>query len=183
MILTPLAPTSPQLQQWSLICAELNGNIELNWKQIFDNLYTITNNYKLIQHQYKIFTRIATSNYIRHKMKISNTYTCSKCFPLVVPETLEHIYLKCPQTITFHKKLAEFITSNIDPNYNTTKLIHITCLHPNKAVNFLNLVGNWYIGRKFQKNKQIYWDEYISQIKWFLIGEKSQTRDVLNDVL
>ena len=116
-------------------------------------------------------------------MKVSNTYNCSKCLPLIVPETLEHIYLKCPQTIIFHKKLAEFISRNIDPKYNTTDLNHIACIHPNKAVNFLNLVGNWYIGRKFQKNKQLYWDEYISQIRWHLIGEKAQTRDELRKIL
>ena len=113
-------------------------------------------------------------------MKISNTYTCSNCIPLV-PETLEHIYIKCPKTGVFHEKLAEYITRTLDPQYRLADLYHITCMHPSKAVNFLNLVGNWYIGRKFQKDKQLYWDEYIRHVRKYLVGEKVVITDKLKD--
>ncbi len=181
MIVNPSNLIRPQLQDWTEICSGININVELNWQHIFENLYKTANNYKLIQHQYKIYTKISTSKYLRHKMKISNTYTCSNCIPLV-PETLEHIYIKCRNTVDFRKKLADFITRTLDPQYRLIDLTHITCLHPIKAVNFLNLVGNWYIGRKFQKDKQLYWDEYIRHMKKYLVGERAEIADRLRDM-
>ena len=71
----------------------------------------------------------------------------------------------------------------IDPQYTLQDLNHITCIHPSRAVNFLNLVGNWYVGRKFQANKQLYWDEYIRYVKKYLVGEAALIRNVLRDMI
>ena len=48
--------------------------------------------FKLIQHQYKILTMIATSKYIRYKMKIETSHECSHCLANNI-ETLKHMYL------------------------------------------------------------------------------------------
>jgi hypothetical protein len=69
----------------------------------FDKLYNTTNHMKLIQHQYKIPTLIATSKFMRYKMKISPTFNCAKC-PHGSVETLEHIYVHCPKNIIFSKE-------------------------------------------------------------------------------
>ena len=52
------------------------ANLVFDWHAVFYNLYCTTNNYKLIQHQYKIMMKIATSKYLRYKMKIENNYNC-----------------------------------------------------------------------------------------------------------
>ena len=40
---------------------------------------------------------IATSKYMRYKMKIDTSYECSHCLAGTI-ETLKHLYLECPKT-------------------------------------------------------------------------------------
>ena len=127
--------------------------------------------------------RIATSKYLRYKMKISSSYSCSLCFPAAT-ETLDHIYLKCPKTLPFKEKLRSFITNSVDSTYSLENHVYyFTCDHPNNVINFLNLVANWYIGRKVQNEKVFYWDEYLKFVKQFLIGEKTHTRTILEPLV
>ena len=160
----------PQFQKWS---NELEGLSDAKWTEIFGKLYHHSNHMKLTQHQYKIFTRIATSNHIRFKMKISSTSNCSNCRGGNL-ETLEHIYLNCQENNKFFQKVSEFIKNNIEPDYLTdSTLARFSCCHDNSAVNYVNLVANWYVGRKTQYRKQLYWDEFIKNLKILLVGEKT----------
>ena len=86
----------PQFNQWSNDTEGLNN--EEMWAQTLKNLYKISNHYKLIQHQYKILTMIATSKYIMlYKMKIEKSHECSHCLANTI-ETLKHIHMECPRT-------------------------------------------------------------------------------------
>ena len=174
--------TNHQLNFWANQCQLISRGVGIDWSSIFSSLYKITNNFKLIQHQYKIFMKVATCRYMRHKMKITNSPHCCFCGPGTL-ETLEHIYLKCPKTLNFLKTLSDFIKSNIDIGYNSSnlnKLFHFTYNHHITAVNFLNLASNWYIGRKFQKGKELFWDEFIKFAKIFLEGEKPIIKTALD---
>ena len=64
----PKSPDSlPSIKKWS---REL-GRYCINWGQILSNTFTgVTNNYKLIQFQYKLLLRISTCKYMRFKMNI-----------------------------------------------------------------------------------------------------------------
>ena len=69
-----------------------------DWVAVFNNTFiSITNNYQLIQFQYKLLMRISTSRYMRFKMSIvrDNPICCSCKLHL---ETLTHIFLNCPHT-------------------------------------------------------------------------------------
>ena len=123
--------------------------------------------------------KIATSKYLRYKMKIENSYNCDICVNTC--ETLEHIYIHCPKTLAFLEQIEELIRARIDETYNDhLKLFHFTCNHSNKAVNFVNLVANWYIGRQFQNHKPLYGDAFDKFTSQFLLGEKKSIRDVLD---
>lgn len=174
--------SSHQLNFWLNQCQLSNSSVKIEWGGIFTSLYKISNNFKIIQHQYKIFMKIATSRYSRHKMKIASSPHCCFCGPDTL-ETLDHIYLKCPKTLAFQKALSDFVTGNLDPGYNSTILLHITYNYHIAAVNFLNLVSNWYIGRKFQSGKELFWDEYRKYAKIFLTGEKPIIKTVLDPIL
>ena len=175
-----------QLKDWSDKCrvqSSGNSNTEIDWCCIFKNLYKITNHFKLVQHQYKIFMKIATCKYSRHKMKLADNCYCCFCGPQTL-ETLDHIYLECPVTTAFLEKLSHFIANNIEQGYTDDHMIlHLTCYHTNTTVNFLNLLANWYIGRKFQRGKSLFWDEFVKYIGQFLIGEKRQTKQALVNVV
>lgn len=180
----PDPATLPALRGWCSQLSQLPQTVKINWCQTFQKLYKATNNYKLIQHQYKVFMQIATCKYMRHKMKIANTYRCSSC-SLNAPETLAHIYIHCPKTLSFYLQLNNYIRNGLDPQYIATDkyFTHFTCGHTNAGVNFLNLVACWYIGRKFQWGKDFFWDEFIKFVNQFLIGEKTHIKECLADLL
>ena len=57
--------TLPALREWSILLSRNN----IDWTIILTNLFSgITNNYKLIQFQYKLLMRISTCKYMRYKM-------------------------------------------------------------------------------------------------------------------
>ena len=72
--------TLPALREWSI---HLNRN-NIDWTIILTNLINgITDNYKLIQFQYKLLMRISTScKYMRYKMRIAkDNDQCSFLLP------------------------------------------------------------------------------------------------------
>jgi hypothetical protein len=165
-----------QLKYWTDLFPQ-NMQVEVNWYDIFKNLYATTNNFKLIQHQYKVFMRIATCRYTRFKMKLEDSVTCSFCPDTA--ETLEHIYINCPKSIEFREKVEKHIKDVIPQVYNhrANSVDRFTCYSTSKSVNFIYLVANWYLGRQFQNKKYLYWDAFIKFRNQFLIGEKKEIRD------
>ena len=64
-----------------------------------------------------------------------------------------------------------------------SKQIRITCSHDNKAINFLNLATNWYVGRKTQYDKELHWDEFLKFINIFMEGERIAVTNTLKPIL
>ena len=78
--------TLPALREWSILLSRNN----IDWTIILTNFFSgITNNYKLIQFQYKLLMRISTCKYMRYKMRIAkDNDQYSLCQGAL--ETLEH---------------------------------------------------------------------------------------------
>ena len=170
----------PQFTKWANIIEQLKD--EATWAHIFENLYKLSNHFKLIQHQYKIFTMIATSRYMRYKMKIENSYECPHCLSGTI-ENLQHIYLDCPITHNFYEGIEHFIKEKIDREFISSKFYQLSVSHQNAAINYIYLVANWYVGRKFQYGKKLYWDEYYKYLKIMQIGEKAAVTVVFREIL
>ena len=116
------------LVQHHRVESTLTGTIFYNY---ITYIYSTTNNYKLIQHQYKIFMKIATSKYLRYKMKIENNPNCHICVNIF--ETLGHIYLECPKTLAFLEQVEELIRARVDETYTDHhKILHFSYNHPIK---------------------------------------------------
>ena len=101
------------LKEW---CKDLDTE-NIDYVAVFNNSFiSITNNYKLIQFQYKLLIRISASRYIRLKMSIvrDNPICCNCKLHL---ESLTHIFLNCPHTKSFISLLRSFILLKIDPTY------------------------------------------------------------------
>ena len=86
--------TLPALKEWS---RQLN-KFTINWNLVLENLFKgSTNNFKLIQFQFKLLMRISTCKYMRYKMNIAkDNDQCSLCHMSL--ETLEHIFIHCQHT-------------------------------------------------------------------------------------
>ena len=167
----PISPNLlPVFKEWS---RDLDKN-DIDWCRVLNNIFTgITNNYKLIQFQYKLLMRISTCKYMRYKMHIArDSDQCSLCNSAL--ETLAHIFLYCPYSKVFTDRLNKFITDNIFKDFrDTTRYYFITCNHVNSVVNYLNITAKWYMSRKFQTAKPLIWEEYIRYIRVALTGEKN----------
>ena len=79
--------------------------------------------------------------------------------------------------------VVNFIKNNLDYNFNGGELYQITCCHENIAISYLYLTANWYVGRKLQYGKRLYWDEFQKNLKSLLVGEKSAVTSVLENLL
>ena len=81
---------------------ELDHTHSVDWISVFSNLFfSLTNHFKLIQFHYKLWHRISTCRFMRHKMRIDlDSPRCSLCNGDI--ETLEHIiFLNCYHTQEF----------------------------------------------------------------------------------
>ena len=130
--------TLPALREWSRLLSRNN----IDWTQTLTNLFDgITNNYKLIQFQYKLLMRISTCKYMRFKMRIAkDNDQCSLCQGGL--ETLEHIFIQCPHTNIFKNILNTLIKNKIDMEYRDNRNYHfMICNHANPLVNYINLTA------------------------------------------
>ena len=169
----------PRLKFWKRIL----GRYSIDWATILGNNYrNISNNFKLIQFQYKLLMKLSTCKLTRHKMGIEPTNgLCRHCTQL---ESLQHIFMNCVHSTRFIKLLNRYITSHFDSTYSDhLRYYFITCDHSNTSINFLNLVAKWYISREFQNSRDLRWDSYLNYIKIFLTGEKDIIRNMVEPIL
>jgi hypothetical protein len=87
----------PQFKKWS---HTVGGITKEMWAATFNDFYKSTNHMKLIEHRYKIIKMIATSMYMRYKMKTDSRLNCIQCHA-GCEETLEHILVECPKLEIF----------------------------------------------------------------------------------
>ena len=79
--------------------------------------------------------------------------------------------------------VVHFIKNNLNNDFNGDRLYEVTCFHENVAISYLYLTANWYVGRKLQYGKRLYWDEFQKNLKSLLVGEKSAVTSVLENLL
>ena len=120
------------------------AGIAQRWEWIYtiSNTFTgVTNNYKLIQFQYKLLLRISTYKYMRFKMNIfKDNGRCGLCNGAL--ETLEHIFLYSPNTKIFIRSLNIFIRHKICREYSDIDNYYlVTCYHSNPLINYLNITA------------------------------------------
>ena len=127
------------------------GLNSIEWNKVFRKMYgSFTKNFKLLQFQYKLLMRISTCRHTRFKMKIDiKSPNCIYCLSTV--ETLVHIFLECPITITLADYVKQCIIDNLVSDYSDpNKLFYITCSHDNPSINYIWAAFKIYISRSFQ---------------------------------
>ena len=115
------------------------GKYSINWGQILSNTFTgVTNNYKLIQFQYKLLLRISTCKYMRFKINIFK-YNDQCGLSNGALKTLEHIFLYCPNTKICNRSLNIYIRHKICRQYRDINNYYLViCYHSNPLINYLN---------------------------------------------
>ena len=167
------------LNNWSLELKRSN----IDWSYILHNSNkNVTNNFKLIQFQYKLLMRISTCKLMRLRMGIvKDNGLCRHCNEL---ETLNHIFFSCYHTTMFINSLNNFIRTDIDREYSDRdRYFLLTCAHDNQCVNFINMAGKWFISRQFHRSENLMWDLFLKFVRSFLIGEKIEIKRIVQPML
>ena len=161
------------MQNWS---RDL-GKESIDWRKVFRNLCPggFTNNFRLIQFQYKLLMRITTCRYMRYKMNIdTNSPNCIHCKSII--ETLHHIFLDCPKTFPLIIYLEYRIINYLDNNYDDPdRFFYITCSHENPFINFIWAAFKSYLSRCFQLSRGPSLKFFEYYVKSNLVGENEAT--------
>jgi len=106
------APKS--LQKWKDELINIpNSNICNNWS-IYDLVFKITKDPKLLWFQYRLNHRILATNYLLKKMNIIADDSC--CFCKNSPETLIHLFWNCNISNLFWRNLVDFLNYKCNTN-------------------------------------------------------------------
>ena len=140
-----------------------------------------SNNFRLIQFQYKLLMRISTCRYSRYKMKIDKVSGyCYHCKDEL--ETLPHIYLICPIAKLFVARVTRLIIENLDDQFeDPTNIVYLTCCHSNPIINLVLAMTKYYLSRRYQYHKDISWQDFRNFVMGMLGGEKLETKRTIEE--
>ena len=149
---------------------------DINWEWVFKNMYIgISNNFKVLQFQYKLLMKISTCRYKRYKMNIEKD--SPRCYHCNIDlETLPHIFLYCKKSLDFATMIENSFIKNMQEDYHDPKkVIYITCSHENKTINYILAVTKLYISRCYQQQKELSLTHFRLFVSGLLVGEKEPT--------
>ena len=155
-------PTS--IEKWVIIFPFLEKE---DWSQIFKRAFEITKEPYLQSFQYKILNRILNNRDNLFKWKISQSNICNSCKEV---DGVEHHLFYCVDSKLFWKRVKEWMIGNLGFGFELT-VCEVLFGIPNsnnadtKLLNFLILMGKWFINNCKVKEKPIYFIEYLSIIK------------------
>jgi len=89
-------------------------NQSQDWNKSFENIYHTTADNKLKEFTFKLLHRILVTNKELKRFKIKNEDLCSQCRRA---DSLEHIFLDCPISITFYEEIISWFNQK-----NKTKI-------------------------------------------------------------
>ena len=136
---------------------------DIPWVEVYETLYMTTGTNKLLEFQYKLIHRVATSRDMRMKMKIATTDLCHLCGISI--ETIEHQQFNCTYTKNFRNNLEARLKSAFPDLSDQQEIDIVVCTNNNKIVNFLRIIANWYISKKYHKQKLLWWEEYSAWVR------------------
>ena len=138
-----------------------------DWDQIFSRTFKIIRETYLQSFQYKVLNRILNCNDRLYKWKIKNNNKCDYCEEV---DSIEHHLYYCTISNQFWKQLKSWTISNLNLGIELTVCEVLFGIPSNnnpdlKIINFLILIGKWYLNNSKTQNKPIFFFDFISLIK------------------
>ena len=140
----------------------------INWNHIFTLSFETTKEPYLQSFQYKILNRILN---MREKLSTWNIIDTNKCYSCNKVDTLEHHLFSCPASRKFWLQLENWIYNNLETYFSFTEceIIFGIPLDKNnieiKIINYLILLGKWYINKCRSSNTNVYFIELLHLTK------------------
>ena len=138
-----------------------------NWNAIYRRTFEITKEPYLQSFQFKIINRILNNNENLYNWKISQNSECCVCGEI---DSIEHHLYYCKDSKLFWKKLKNWMLINLEFGFELT-VCEILFGVPTdnyvdtRLLNFLILIGKWFINKRRTKQTSIYFIEYLSILK------------------
>ena len=155
---------------------------DIDWSLVFKLPYKTVKEPYLQTFQYKVINRLINCNYNLHKWKIKESPTCNNCTK--VTDTVEHHIYSCPKTEIFWSQLSNWIENVISVKFNFTVLeiifglpVYYTNDYIIKAINYILLLGKWYINKCKVKNV----GTYILEFKTILNSKLQTLQAIFQD--
>ena len=138
-----------------------------SWKETFFLLFKISIEPFYQSFQYKILNRILNCRENLFKWKLTSDPNCSSCTAV---DTIEHHLYYCNVSLKFWKQLSEWLKSILDIKFNFTVCEILFGFWPSdnvifEAINYLMLIGKWFLNNKKSENKEVHFSEYLVFIK------------------
>jgi len=139
----------------------------LDWRDIFKLPYLIVREPYLQTLQYKIIHRTFNCNYMLYKWKIVDTPSCDNCQLI---DTVEHYFFECVEIRQFWQNVSRWIKCTQDIKYEFTVceiLLGIPQTHDPffKNMNFIILMGKWFISHKKHQKEHVTLFEFLLHVK------------------
>ena len=139
----------------------------VEWPNIFTLASKITGEPYLQSLQYKVINRILNCNDKLYKWKIVQTPLCNSC---KVNDTIEHHLFSCRDSKKLWDGIENWLRDNLSIGYKLTECeilfgIPISNTVDLDIMNFLILMGKQYINKQKTGKKEIYFFEFLNQIR------------------
>ena len=141
--------------------------INLEWNKIFKLPFITTCEPYLQSFQYKILNRVLNC---RDKLFTWDIVKDNKCIYCDKIDTIEHHLFECEETILFWNRLQEWMNDNLEVSINLTVCEVLFGIPiPNnpdiEAINYITLIGKWYINRNRSNEEALYMLEFLELLK------------------
>ena len=155
----------------------------MDWSVIYKLAFKTSTEPYLQSFQYKIIQGTLNCNYNLNKWTILDNNKCLYCEEI---DTIEHRLYACEQSRLFWKRLQEWMRDNLEVSFPLTVcevLFGINLISdPNvKVMNFIILLGKWYINNTKQNEKPLYFINFLTllqnKISAMVNGNKIQCRN------
>ena len=139
----------------------------VDWNKIFSLTFKIIREPYFHSFQYKILNRILNCKDKLFTWKLSENNECIYCNEI---DTIEHHLFTCVYCRVFWNLVSEWIKDNLDTSFNFTICeiifgIPISYNPTINAINFIIILGKWYINNVRTLNKTISFPPFLKLIK------------------
>lgn len=160
------------LQKWVEDFATIPNAMHSFRPTIYENVFKVSRDPKLIWFQYRINHRILGTNYLLKKMSIRDDENCSFC--LQSPETLMHLFWHCEVTQKFWKDLIQVANAKCNLNMENWSAYEIMfgskSLH--RVINLILLHAKLFLYYNKMKNQRPCLEAFIKRLTFIYKCER-----------
>ena len=139
----------------------------INWDEIFERIFLITNEPALQSFQYKVINRIINCKYNLFKWKITNSPLCTYCSTV---DTIDHHLFSCQTTQKFWQEVTKWTEKKLKVklNFTTCEILFGIPFHGDINLHIINkfiIHGKQYLNNRKCNSLPIIFNDFLNEFK------------------